>query len=204
MLGILQEIGKVPNIMDPKHPWFEVKKNLSKTAGPVESKIWVPYQYPVPRPDGVGEDTPRECRVEPTQLEHTVMKFKEYKPYEKKPGALFWDFLKCVVVEYLTETINLLCVCSFWRNGLPISRTFALSVGQNKYLRRHLPPLKDRQYEEEVPRILAMSEKTANIDPTATTYDPRWQSLSWRLQPLVVQDPFIPTYASICCNMLIY
>jgi hypothetical protein len=97
--------------------------------------------------------------------------------------------------------------CSFWRNGLPIAKTYALSVGQNKYLKRQQPLLKSIQREQEIRSILKTSETTAKqegFDPAATTYDPRWQPFSWPLQALVVQDPFIPTYVSIGRVTLIY
>jgi hypothetical protein len=90
-------------------------------------------------------------------------------------------------------------VSSFWRNGSAISKTFALSVGQNKYLKRQMSPLKDRSYDEELAHIFETTEQEAmadGFDPTLTKYDPRWQSFSWRLQALIVQDPFVPTYVS--------
>lgn len=65
--------------------------------GTIESKIWMPYQYVLPRVRGVREGTPRECHVVPTQLERTVVRYAEFKPFDKKPGSQFWDFLRYVL-----------------------------------------------------------------------------------------------------------
>jgi hypothetical protein len=103
----------------------------------------------------------------------------------------------------------MLCTCarSFWRNGMPISRTYAISVGQNKYLKRQLGLMSNRGLDREISYILKISEellKGQGFDPAATTYDPKWQPIPWHLQPLVVQDPFIPTYVSIDRLTLVY
>ena len=101
------------------------------------------------------------------------------------------------------KIISFYCgVSSFWRSGIAISRTFALSPGENKYLKRRIPPLQGRQYEQDISHIFQLTEQAAKadgFDPTSTTYDPRFQSFSWRLQALIVQDPFIPTYVSFRC-----
>lgn len=94
---------------------------------------------------------------------------------------------------------NFLYSCpSFWRNGAPIAHTYALSVGENKYLRRRLPLLRNR--EADIATTFKLMEQKAiadGFDPTSTKYDPQWQSFPWQLQALVVQDPFIPTYVSL-------
>ncbi|KIM76912.1 hypothetical protein PILCRDRAFT_635000 [Piloderma croceum F 1598] len=185
VIRYMQESRKVPNLMDLDHALL-YKDHARRTT---ESKMWMPYQYLLPRVAGVGEGTPRESHVVPTQLEHTVVDYTNFSSFDRKPGSQFWDFL------------------SFWRNGLPIAKTFALSVGHNKYLKRQLPPLRNTELENEIPYILNSSEKLIQdqgFDPAATTYDPRWQPISWPLQPLVVQDPFIPTYVSIDRVTLIY
>jgi len=90
---------------------------------------------------------------------------------------------------------------------MPIAKSFALSVGQNKYLRRQMMAPRDERLDQELSRILKITERTVTargFNPAATAYDPRWQPFSWRLQPLVVQDPFIPTYVSIDRVTLIY
>jgi hypothetical protein len=78
--------------MDLNHTLYKDYKRET-----TESKMWVPYQYILPRPAGVGEDTPRECHVVPTQLEHTVAKYKIFTSYPRKPVSQFWNFLRYVL-----------------------------------------------------------------------------------------------------------
>jgi hypothetical protein len=84
---------KVPNLMDPDHPFFKSPKNIGLIKPPSDSKIWVPFQYHLKRPEGADFRQQRECRLELTQLEHTIMDFKKFRVYKQKPGPLFWDFL---------------------------------------------------------------------------------------------------------------
>jgi hypothetical protein len=191
--------------MDPDHPFF---KNSPVRLTPDGSKIWIPYQYPVPLTAKAAADTPREWRVEPTQLEHSVIDFKKVPRYQEKPGSVFWDFLSCVCLCAHNRDNRIdVCMYSFWRNGMTISRLYALSVGRNKYLRRQIAPARNTPRGEEASTIPDLTEKAAihkGFDLTRSGYDPNIQPLAWRLQPLIVQDPFIPTYASASHVMLMF
>lgn len=95
---------------------------------------------------------------------------------------------------------------SFWRAGMTIARTYALSVGQNKYLTRQLAPLKDRQREKDISAIfLALEQSSKGIrgfDYNSANYNPAIHPLAWPLHSLVVQDPFVPTYVSTTAILL--
>jgi hypothetical protein len=90
MWEFIQETRKVPNLMDLNH----TSLHKSHVRGITESKIWMPYQYLLPRVRG---DTPRECRVVPTQLEHTIVDYNKFSLFDKKPGSQFWDFMRYVL-----------------------------------------------------------------------------------------------------------
>jgi hypothetical protein len=121
-------------------------------------------------------------------------------PPAKTPVLVLGLFAVCISYFHVSNpnTNFLYPYRSFWRNGAPIAHTYALSVGENKYLKRRLPLLRNR--EADIAATFKMMEQKAiadGFDPTSTKYDPQWHPFSWQLQTLVVQDPFIPTYVSL-------
>lgn len=192
--------------MNPEDPRY---KDAFKDFVQREQKFWVPFQYQIP-PSDLGLDKSelekqRDCRVEPTLLNYTLMEHSVSSKYLRKPGSLFWDFLTCVIFGP-HDSISRLISYRFWRIGITVSATFALSVGQNKYLKRQHPPLKDRQREQVNPRIFHNIERATQqvykFDYKSPTFNPAMHPLTWPWQALVVQDPFITTYVSLDCLLI--
>lgn len=95
-----KEIGKAPNLMNPDDPAFKDKQgDLKSDVKFIEDKFWVPFQFSEAQKRTSRKTEPniqREYHVRPTSLEYKIVDIKRPYHYIKKPGSLFWEFVRYV------------------------------------------------------------------------------------------------------------